>query len=412
MAHSREHSAARLLRSVWGLPLRAAADASGTDWETLQATLATLPVRGGCAAVLADAATSGMRAATASVMCPPAAAAALWQDPARRCGIEDPHTWTAVDAVAMVRLSRRLRGDGDFDHVECPPTMRVAAVGASHKTVTRLAVSGPAPPEALAAATSTESRWAALLNPVCPVSVLRRYALGDDDNARAQVAINPALASDLHQTLLRDPEQKVRAAALAGLGLTSTELAGFSAGEISERHAVAAHPNTSETTLRNLATDPEPFVRGGVAQNPSTRPAMLAKLARDDDDEVLERTAENPNCPTADLLRLADHSQLRVVRGVARNPNTPPETLRRLVTNDDEDINIVVAANPSSPAAVLYQLADHRDERVKLSMIENPSVSDETIMKLSADPDLLVSAMAVHELRGRLRARSNANNDE
>ena len=77
MAHSREHSAARLLRSVWGLPLRAAADASGTDWKTLQATLATLPVRGGCAAVLADATTSGMRAATASVLCPPAAAAAL-----------------------------------------------------------------------------------------------------------------------------------------------------------------------------------------------------------------------------------------------------------------------------------------------------------------------------------------------
>ena len=151
----------------------------------------------------------------------------------------------------MVRLSRRLRGDGDFDHVECPPTMRVAAVGASHKTVTRLAVSGPAPPEALAAATSTESRWAALLNPVCPVSVLRHYALGDDDNARAQVAINPALASDLHQTLLRDPEEKVR-----------------------ER--VAANPASPTSALKTLAADGDPYVREAAVSNPAATPDALA----------------------------------------------------------------------------------------------------------------------------------------
>ena len=61
MEPSREHVAARLLRSMWGLPLRAAADAAGTDWETLQTTLAALPARGGCAAVLGEAAASLFR---------------------------------------------------------------------------------------------------------------------------------------------------------------------------------------------------------------------------------------------------------------------------------------------------------------------------------------------------------------
>ena len=408
---SREHLATRMLRSVWGLPLRAAADAAGTDLRTLKASLAAVAARGRCAQFLAEAATAGVRAATASEMCPPAAAAALWEDPACRNGIKDPHLWSDPEAIAMVRLARRLRGDACFGHAECPPAVSVAATAITESTTSHVVLNAPCPPAAAFASVvggrgDTEAGMvAALPHPACPVSVLRHAAVSDQSAYRVLAARNPGLPSGLRRRLLQDPHPEVRGAALSDPGLTAEELARFADGDPHQRHAVAAHPNTPTELRQRLAADPDRFVRSGTAQNPNTGPGTIASLARDEHIAVCSVAATHPACRPEDLQRLASHGDERARTAVAANPNTPAETLETLSANRRLDgVPFAVAANPSSPVSLLDRLAYDSEVRVRRAATSNPSTSDELLVRLCAHWDQMVAAMAVDALRVRLRS--------
>ena len=408
---SREHLAARMLRSVWGLPLRAAADAAGTDLRTLKASLAAVAARGRCAQFLAEAATAGVRAVTASEMCPPAAAAALWEDPACRRGIKDPHLWSGSEGIAMVRLARRLRGDACFGHAECPPAVSVAAAAITESAASHVVLSAPCPPAAAFAAAvggrgDTEAGMvAALAHPACPVSVLRHAAASDQSAYRVLAARNPGLPSGLRRRLLEDPHPEVRGAALTGPGLVAEELARFADGDPHQRHAVAAHPNTPAELRQRLAEDPDWFVRSGAAQNPNTGPGTIASLTHDNDFEVRIAAAAHPACGPEDLQRLASREDGQTRVAAAANPNTPAETLETLADGKHLDgTSYAAATNPSSSASSLERFAYDSEVRVRRAVISNPSTSDELLVRLCAHWDQMVAAMAVDALRVRLRS--------
>ena len=61
------------------------------------------------------------------------------------------------------------------------------------------------------------------------------------------------------------------------------------------RYYVTRNQNTSQETLRILATDKNPGVRCGVARHPNTSQETLAILATDEDSFVRNSSTENPN---------------------------------------------------------------------------------------------------------------------
>ena len=88
-----------------------------------------------------------------------------------------------------------------------------------------------------------------------------------------------------------------------------------------EKVKLARDPNTSQETLKLLATDRDLGVRRCVAQNPNTSQESLAILVTD---------------------------EYRSVRcWVAQHSNTSPETLEVLATDEDSNVRWEVAQNPN-----------------------------------------------------------------
>ena len=196
------------------------------------------------------------------------------------------------------------------------------------------------PPESLAAAaaaTNKEIRAAAAAHPAATTQTLAVLAQDKHKSVRAVVAAHPNTPAESIEVLARDPAAAVRAI-IAGRGDTSPEvlsvLAADNDSEVAAaalahpsvppdaldaaigrslqrlgthdavpatnsglRAAAAAHPAAGETTLRLLATDPDPAVRAVVAARSNTPRDVIAALVVDPHPDVRAAAAANKSAP-------------------------------------------------------------------------------------------------------------------
>lgn len=195
----------------------------------------------------------------------------------------------------------------------------------------------------------------------CPVRILVRLALHDDDEVVLRVAANRTTPAEVLRRLAQHPSQSVRRAA-------------------------ANNPNTPEAELTTLASE---FART-VAKNPATPPALLESMVNGEPD-VRASLARNPATPAHVLGILARDSDTHVVMTVAINPTTSPETLSELTTHPINAVRQVAYRNRHTPlllkAPVLATKTFGPDVRRGLSDddVRTLILSEHTTVKQKAD---------------------------
>jgi len=103
--------------------------------------------------------------------------------------------------------------------------------------------------------------------------------------------------------------------------------------------AVARHRNTSEKTLRGLATHTDPNVVNSVAGNESTPPDLLLDLASDPRQFVREGLAGNRKAPVPALEKLHKDPSPSVRGALALNPAAVQgDLLSKLEKDDDPNV--------------------------------------------------------------------------
>ena len=96
---------------------------------------------------------------------------------------------------------------------------------------------------------------------------------------------------------------------------------------IEEKIKLAKDPNTSQESLRILATDENSYVRRRVARNQNTPQELLRILATDEDSYVRLGVAENQNTSQETLSILATDTHSYVRNSATENPNYKKQTL-------------------------------------------------------------------------------------
>lgn len=191
------------------------------------------------------------------------------------------------------------------------------------------------------------------------------------------------------------------------------------------RIAVAENPNTSVSTLKDLVSDTNYWVRYAIAKNPnapiklinmavkslgesltwdiysyysklaeSTDPKILTKLSDFRDYRVRRQVASNPNTPVDVLYKLALDEDSDVVDVAVSNPSMPEESLAQLATSGDEYARYCVAHNPDTPAYILDTLADDDSLNVRAAVARNRNTSKAALQRLASDPSEYVCNLA------------------
>ncbi|MGW7442102.1 hypothetical protein [Kitasatospora sp. NPDC054795] len=139
---------------------------------------------------------------------------------------------------------------------------------------------------------------------------------------------------------------------------------------------------------RQLARDPDPYVRMRLCSCPGLPDEAADLLATDEDTAVLAELGLHTR--RSDLLaRLAAHPEAEVRRWVAANETAPPRLLTALLADEDVRTRGQAAGNPTTPgAAAARRVDDHPLVRQRLS--EHPALPVETYHRLAEDPALRV----------------------
>lgn len=163
-----------------------------------------------------------------------------------------------------------------------------------------------------------------------------------DNRATLCVARHPNIPSTVLEQLAREPEWKVRV-------------------------VVAKNHNTPVVTLEQLVEDEQKFVREAAIANLCQHSCNTSIPS-----SILEQfeAVQNSQTSQATLKELATSQWVLIHEGVARHPNTSIDVLRQLATDDDRAILVSVAQNSNTPGSLLEQLAAW-DGAVRLAVAEN-----------------------------------------
>lgn len=151
---------------------------------------------------------------------------------------------------------------------------------------------------------------------------------------------------------------------------------------------LAEHPNTPLEVLvelRELALNPDPYVRAAVARNASASSELLIHLSQDSDGGPRRSVAENVNTPTEVLIQLSMDPEWFVRHFVALNPKTPIAQLNQLATDENAYVREGVASNPATPQALLVSLKNDEGWGVRVKVASNPNLPGELIEELASD---------------------------
>jgi hypothetical protein len=185
--------------------------------------------------------------------------------------------------------------------------------------------------EKLSRSSASDSRRIAAESPDLPAGVLRTLSADDDDDVRAAVAENPSAPIALVDRLLADSYYQVRAAAVrSGRAsdpalcdqlaresdsdvLEAADKANLSAGAVAAlaanttyraRRSAASHPNASDATLIQLASDTDSDVIAALAARHDLPAAAIWKLASSEDEKIAENARSRPQYKAARARRL------------------------------------------------------------------------------------------------------------
>lgn len=192
----------------------------------------------------------------------------------------------------------------------------------------------------------------------------------------------PLGADDLLR-LMQDPDDNVRAAAIANVSRGVVSVAGDPAspppvlaalsGSRSKvvRRAVAGNLSAPGPALAKLVRDYETEVRTAVAGNVNTPAEGLEALTLDQEEDVLAALCGNPSAPVAFMemqsATPASGWSERWVR-LAGNPGVPVPVARKLAYSRDVAVRLGLASNPSTPADILDVLALDESPQVRTSV--------------------------------------------
>ena len=226
-----------------------------------------------------------------------------------------------------------------------------------------------------------------LRSTACPGQLLSAAAHAPFALWRRRVAAHPALADNIRQRLIRDPDATVRAAVVEAPTTPVAWLHPLLQDPAQRvRHALARRRDLPASWLDSLARQPGRWLHRWVARNPRCPREMLERLAQASAADVRRAVSRNPASSPFMLARLAADGEAWVRAGAAGRTDLYPSVLSRLANDSDTDVLTAVAANPTTPESVLTALARHDDRDVRRAVAQNPRASAAVLEQLVTDP--------------------------
>ncbi|MBB5801603.1 ribosomal protein L12E/L44/L45/RPP1/RPP2 [Saccharothrix ecbatanensis] len=177
----------------------------------------------------------------------------------------------------------------------------------------------------------------------------------DDEEVRAELALNPTLPAAMRDELARDPSELVRAWVIVRQDVTDDE---------------------RERLYRRLQAEAE---EQGPFRGASTALSMLIQI----------RIDWLRALPVPERLHYL-HSPIPAFRiELARCDDLPPEAFDVLDRDEDAGVRLMATFRPDTPGAVLERmLLEHgENERYRPLLVEHPNFPSEALVRLSTDPD-------------------------
>lgn len=167
---------------------------------------------------------------------------------------------------------------------------------------------------------------------------------------------------------------------------------------INDRAGVAANSSTSETRLRELATDKSPKVREALARNPAVSTDVLEVLVGDTHWRVRYGVAKNPSVRARDIALTADDPD---VRGLgAQRSDLDAECLRKVLADEVPSVRERLA-EVTEDADTAAALARDPHPNVRATILVNPKLRDADVEMLASDAIAQVRGAAAHSRRLR-----------
>ncbi|MBW4598170.1 MAG: hypothetical protein KME29_00780 [Calothrix sp. FI2-JRJ7] len=145
---------------------------------------------------------------------------------------------------------------------------------------------------------------------------------------------------------------------------------------IEERLKAAAHPDTPDATLEQLAGDLELPIRIAVKYHHNSLTKVIEQI------EAQHQIAQNWETNPEELAVLADSPWSWIRLAVARNPYTPHETLAKLAQDSEEKIQFAVVYNLATPKEVLDLLVNHYYQEITETISKHPNASEQALVEL------------------------------
>lgn len=143
---------------------------------------------------------------------------------------------------------------------------------------------------------------------------------------------------------------------LAGTEVSLAELvdwAGHSSAVVREQ--VAKHARAPKDALEVLSRDPNAKVRAAAVGREGISPAVLVRAATTDPEWPVRKAAcAHPGLPVEAMRRVADRDPL--ARSLASNPSLPEDMALQFAGHCQTGVRVMIAQNPALPDAALQAM--------------------------------------------------------
>lgn len=146
--------------------------------------------------------------------------------------------------------------------------------------------------------------------------------------------------------------------------------------------AVAAHPRTPNTVLKDLALNAEECVRLQIAANKNLSPQVATVLSNDPSPMVRGTLAVNSLLPTRLHLPLAEDTIPFVRASLLKQKRLEQEALSTLANDDDFFVRAAVVIFANAEQHRLLEWADSDNELTQQMLLMRKNLSDEVIESL------------------------------
>lgn len=224
----------------------------------------------------------------------------------------------------------------------------------------------------------------------------RQLATHADEDVRAALIKNPALAPEIKEDMFhKDTQKRIELAKQLGLRAEKQlELAKDKAVDV--RRELARNPSIVVAAQLELAKDEDVEVRRELAENPSVAIEAQLALAKDKG-EVRFYLTRNPSLVLkAQLILAKDIGVFIRCELAAGNPNLAPEAQLILAKDEDVSVRRCLTRNTNMAIEVQLVLAKDVEPSVRSCLAENPN-TDSVALKMCRDETVVAAPQPAHE---------------